>query len=272
MTSWAPDLRTRRGPRYLAIADALADDAAAGRLRAGTRLPTHRDLADRLALTVGTVTRAYAEAARRGLVSGEVGRGTFVRAAARPGPAGLPAEGSGFVDLSANLPPATRGDGEAATLGRTLGRLSRHADLGRLLAYPPDGGRREHRAAGAEWVRRSGLAAPPERVLVSSGSQHGMTAVFAALTSPGDVVAAESLTYPGMKTLAGLLSLRLPGLAMDEHGLRPDALAAACRGRRPKALYCVPTLQNPTSALMPEERRREIARLAREHGVILVED
>ena len=272
MTIWVPDLRARRGPRYLAIADALGDDAGAGRLRAGTRLPTHRDLADRLGLTVGTVTRAYTEAARRGLVAGEVGRGTFVRAPVRPGQAGAPAEGPDFVDLSANLPPATRGDGEAATLGRTLGRLSRQAELGRLLAYPPDGGRREHRAAGAEWVRRSGLVAPPERVLVSSGSQHGMTAVFAALTTPGDVVATEALTYPGMKTLAGLLSLRLQGLAMDQHGLRPDALAAAGRGRRPKALYCVPTLQNPTSALMPEERRREVAAVAREHGILIVED
>ena len=89
MTMWTPDLRQRSGPRYLAIAEALADDAGGGRLRPGTRLPTHRDLADRLGVTVGTVTRAYAEATRRGLVSGEVGRGTFLRAPARP--AALPA-------------------------------------------------------------------------------------------------------------------------------------------------------------------------------------
>src|SRR5215831_18889632 len=84
MTIWTPDLRSRPGPRYAAIAEALAADAGEGRLRPGARLPTHRELADRLGVTVGTVTRAYAEAARRGLVSGEVGRGTFVRAPARP--------------------------------------------------------------------------------------------------------------------------------------------------------------------------------------------
>ena len=86
MTMWTPDLRQRSGPRYIAIAEALAEDAGGGRLRPGTRLPTHRDLADRLGVTVGTITRAYAEATRRGLVTGEVGRGTFVRAPARPLP------------------------------------------------------------------------------------------------------------------------------------------------------------------------------------------
>ena len=83
MTIWTPDLRQRSGPRYIAIAEALAEDTGGGRLRPGTRLPTHRDLADRLGVTVGTITRAYAEAIRRGLVTGEVGRGTFVRALAR---------------------------------------------------------------------------------------------------------------------------------------------------------------------------------------------
>jgi len=274
MTIWAPDIRQRKGPRYLAIAEALADDAGAGRLRPGTRLPTHRDLADRLGLTVGTVTRAYAEAARRHLVSGEVGRGTFVRgpAARFAAPKSADRAEPGLVDLSANHPPTGPGDGEAVALARTLASLSRRKGLALLLDYPPPGGAREHRAAGAEWVRRSGLEAGADRVLVSSGNQHGMTAVFAALLGPGDLVLTEALAYPGMKNLAGLLSLRLQGVALDEEGMRPDALAAACRARPPKAIYCVPTLQNPTASVMSEERRREIAAIAREHGVLIVED
>jgi DNA-binding transcriptional MocR family regulator len=268
---WMPDLRQRSGPRYLAIAEALAEEARGGRLRPGTRLPTHRELADRLGVTVGTITRAYAEATRRGLVSGEVGRGTFVRAAARPALLAHAPDAS-LVDLSANLPPGAAAPAEAATLARTLSALARRKDLGRLLAYPPEGGAPEHRAAGAEWVRRAGFPVTADRVLVTSGSQHGMTAVFASLFAPGDVVATESLTYPGMKTLAGLLALRLQGVAMDEHGLRPDAFAAACRARRPKALYCVPTLQNPTTAVMPVDRRQEIAAIARAHDVLIVED
>ena len=79
MTNWIPAIATRVGPRYLAIADMLAADIAAARLKPGDRLPTHRDLAWKLGVTVGTVTRAYAEAERRGLIAGEVGRGTFIR-------------------------------------------------------------------------------------------------------------------------------------------------------------------------------------------------
>src|SRR5437762_14239985 len=162
MTIWRPDLRRRSGPRYAAIAEALAEDAAEGRLRPGVRLPTHRDLAGTLGVTVGTVTRAYAEAARRGLVSGEVGRGTFVRAVAGPALSAPPPDGRALIDLSANLPPAGAEGVEAATLSRTLAALARRRDLARLLAYPPEGGLPSHRAAGAEWVGRAGLAVEAE--------------------------------------------------------------------------------------------------------------
>jgi len=79
MTMWKPDLSRRTGPLYLAIADAMAAGIEGGELKAGDRLPPQRSLAFDLGLTIGTVTRAYAEAERRGLVAGEVGRGTFVR-------------------------------------------------------------------------------------------------------------------------------------------------------------------------------------------------
>lgn len=80
MTIWHPDIHGDSGPRYIAIADVIERDVKRGRLEPGTRLPTHRELADLLGVTVGTVTRGYAEAARRGLLRGETGRGTYVGA------------------------------------------------------------------------------------------------------------------------------------------------------------------------------------------------
>ncbi len=268
MTIWSPDLEGRTGPRYRAIADAIGDDVSNGRLKPGERLPTHRDLADRLGVTVGTVSRAYGEAARRGLLSGEVGRGSFIRSWPEPiaGPTGAP----GLVDLSLNHPPISATARRA--LHEALASLAGRPDLDPFLSYPADGGNPSHREAGAAWIARTGIDARPEHVVVCSGSQHGLTTVLATLLGPSDLVLTEALTYPGIKAVAGLLRLRLQGLPLDREGLRPDAFEAACRNGGVKALHCVPTIQNPTTSVLPAERRQEIAAIARAHGVAIVED
>jgi DNA-binding transcriptional MocR family regulator len=270
MTIWNPRLEGRQGPRYLAIVEALAEDLAAGELKGGSRLPTHRDLADRLGVTVGTVSRAYSEAARRGLVSGEVGRGTFLRSGI--GPAMDDDAGDAPIDLGQNHPPEPAGQPHRAALVAALDSLTRLPELGRLLDYPAAGGNAPDREAGADWIGRTGLPARPGDVLVCTGSQHGMTVLLATLLEPGDLLLTESLTYSGLKAVAGLLHLRLRGLPIDAHGLRPDALDEACRAGGAKAVYLIPTLHNPTTAVMPEQRRREIAEIAERHGLAIVED
>ncbi len=277
---WVPSLEGRSPVRYLAIVEALADAIAAGELRPGERLPTHRDLAYRLGVTVGTVTRAYAEAERRGFIAGEVGRGTYVRdlqttAANFPIRESAPfrevdATGeTGPIDLSVNYPIREATD---HLFGDTLKMLADEPGVAGLLEYQTNRGLLHHREAGVKLIGHSGLQTSADRVVVTCGAQHAMMAAFTTLTRPGDVVLTEALTYPGMKLIAGLLQLRLQGVAMDEHGLRPDAFEAACRTSQPKALYCMPTLQNPTTATMPEARRREIARIAETYGVAIVED
>lgn len=269
--SWLPDLDRRGGPRYLAIAEAIADEVSTGRMRPGAQLPTHRDLAERLDVTVGTVSRAYAEAARRGHLVGEVGRGTFVRASSQD-TAASGRDRDGVLDLALNHPPLLASEPPRLGFRRALQELSRRPDLGSLFDYPADGGNPGDREAGASWIRRAGIDARPEHVLVCSGSQHALTTVLATLFRPGDLILTEALTYPGLKAAARLLNLRLQGLALDAEGLRPEAFEAACRGSGPKGLYCVPTIQNPTASVMPEARRAEIAAIARAHDVRLIED
>src|SRR5512143_165666 len=234
MTIWIPRLEGKKGPRYLAIVEGLFEDGAAGTLHEGTRLPTHRDLAERLGVTVGTVSRAYAEAARRGLVSGEVGRGTFVRGAPDDDAGSAPADG--LVDLGQNHPPDSAILPQRTALLEALARLTVRRDVGRLLDYPAAGGNPADREAGAAWIGRAGLEASPADVLVCTGSHHGLTIVLATLLEPGDLLLTESLTYAGVKAVAGLLHLRLRGLPIDEHGLRPEALDQACREGGAKAL------------------------------------
>ncbi|HSE76821.1 MAG TPA: PLP-dependent aminotransferase family protein [Alphaproteobacteria bacterium] len=271
MTSWTPNLESQRGPRYIAIARALADDIVAGRLKSGERLPTHRDLAWKLGVTVGTVTRAYAEAERRGLIAGEVGRGTYVRERIGDGvliPSPDPPTRD-FIDLARNFPP----DNPAARdIQDALTEFAKRNDLSPLLRYTTPGGDEAHRAVGAAWLAGFGLRVDPAQVVLTSGAQHAMLVAISGLARPGDVVLTEQLAFYGMKSIASMLSLRLQGVAMDHEGLLPDALEAACRSNSPKALYCVPTLQNPTTAIMSAERRAAIAEICRRHGVTIVED
>jgi DNA-binding transcriptional MocR family regulator len=272
MTIWTPDLSRHEGSRYTAIVEAIAEDIEHGRLKPGDRMPTHRDLATRLGVTTGTVTRAYAEAARRGLLVGETGRGTFVKGDLL----GLDlnaAEDEALIDLSSNNPPPSSGDLLGQALARTLSDFSARRGLAALLTYQPAAaGLGRHRVAGAEWIERSGLRTRPENLLVCNGALHAMTVVFATLCRPGDTVFTESLTYPGMKNLANLLNLRLQGLPMDGEGIIPEAFEEACRRGAARVLYTIPTVQNPLGAVMTEGRRREIAAVASAHEVAVVED
>lgn len=258
---WLPNIEGRPGPVYRAIANAIDEDVQKGLLRAGVRLPPHRDLADHLGVTVTTVTRAYVEAARRGLTSGHVGRGTFIR--------GEPEEDAGHViDMSVNI---LMPDREVAALeSRVFQR--RALPWSELLGYARPPGHPRHREAMAGWLDRLGMPVAADRIVLTAGAQHAMHAAFAVVTQPGDTVLVEELTYSGMRSLAQQMHLKLRGVPMDGEGLKPDALDATCRASRARVLYCMPRLQNPTSAIMSERRRRQIAAVAERHRLTVVED
>jgi DNA-binding transcriptional MocR family regulator len=265
MTIKLPPRGQRSGPIYQAIADAVSREIEAGRLKPGSRLPTQRELARQLGVTLTTVTRAYVEAQRRGLLSGEVGRGTFVR------PSALEIDGPepGVLDLAVNaLMPLPYMEELADRLGTAIPRSAG----ARVFAYQPHSGARHNRAAGSAWIGWAGVEAPVDRIVVTAGGQHSMLLSLMALARPGDEILVEELTYPGVIDLASHLRLRLRTVATDEQGLVPDALGDACRKGKPKALYCVPSFQNPTTALMPEKRRQEIAMIALEHRLTVIED
>jgi DNA-binding transcriptional MocR family regulator len=263
MTMWLPNLDGRKGPVYRAIADAIDEDVERGNLRAGARLPPHRDLADHLGLTVTTITRAYAEASRRGLTSGHVGRGTFIR-----GREIDDGDSEGLLDLGINI---LMPDKEIAQLEVHLMRR-RTLPWMQLLRYAPKRGHLRHRQAMAAWLAYLGLPANPEQIVLTAGAQHGLATTLAALLGPGETLLVEDLTYSGMRVLAQQLHVKVRSVAMDPEGLKPDALEAACRASRASVLYCMPRLQNPTSAVMSEKRRRQIAAVAEKCRLTVIED
>jgi len=141
-----------------------------------------------------------------------------------------------------------------------------------ILGYVPTKGHLRHRQAMAAWLAQTGYAADPEHLVLTAGAQHGLSAAFSALLKPGDTLLVEELTYSGARLLAQQMHVKVRGVAMDAEGLKPDALETACRGSRARVLYCMPRMQNPTSAVMPERRRRQIAAIAEKYRLMVVED
>lgn len=272
---WIPQLNQSNQPVYLLIADALARDIDIGLLVGGDRLPTLRDLASALKLTPGTVSRAYSEAHRRGLVRGEVGRGTYVlEREGRTMPnaslaAPLSFGHSELLDLSIIKPS---GETLEYWLRGALVGMADNPDFARTLDYPPDGGYPAHREAGARWLRNWLPEAQWQQVIITAGAQHGLMTAMTALSNSGDLVLCEEFCYPGVISLAHGLQRRLQGVAMDREGIIPEALRERCKIEKPAMLICVATCQNPTTAIMSNRRRAEIAAIAEEFDFVIVDD
>lgn len=267
---YAPAIAENGGPLYKKLADAIERDIATGSLNPGERLPTHRDLADALGMNVSTITRGYREAEKRGLVSGTVGRGTYVTSDAATSASMVSFEPAapgmlemGLIDTFHNLDP---------DISEGFRRIARRKDPASFMSYTDPRGMPEHRKAGAAWALRHGLETTAENIIVCAGAQHALTCCLGGLLRPGDRLATDALTYPGLKTLATMLGIRLVPIAMDDQGMIPESLDAACRRDEIKAVYLMPGVHNPTSVSIPDERRDEIAHLANWHDLLLFED
>lgn len=256
-------------PDYRAVADAVAAEIAAGRLRPGDRLPPQRDFAYARGIAVSTASRVYAELARRGLVLGEVGRGTYVRSdlgapgtiQAEPPPAA--------IDLQrthSHLPQ------QESLLAETLAALPRlGASEAALSQFGPAGTPRA-RAVAARFLARDGYAPDPDGILFTGNGRQALAAALAALAPPGERIGCEPLTYPVVKGIAARLGIALVPLPMDAEGVRPEAVLQVHRAQPLAGLYLQPTLQNPLGATMGLGRRAEIAALSAETGLTVVED
>ena len=269
MADWRPDLSNSDKPRYLAIADVIADDIAAGRLVIGDRLPPQRKLAKRLGIDFTTVARGYVEAQKRGLIESKVGQGTFVRDKPRPRRLTAPPPPRP-VDLSMNLPPEPDDPELIARMQAGVDYVTR--DIVSLLRYQGFGGTQADKDAASSWLGRRALVPAQERVFVSPGAHPALLGILTILAKSTETVLCEAITYPGIRSIAAQLGLNLVGLPMDADGVEPQAMMDACKKLKPKAIYLNPTLQNPTTLTVPDQRRREIVAIARHFDMPIIED
>jgi DNA-binding transcriptional MocR family regulator len=260
-----------RAGSYKTIAAEFAARIRSGALPAGARLPTHRRLARERGIAVGTATRVFAWLAETGLTVGEPGRGTFVRnqcgfdglspLRALPGPR--------LADLSFNQPDAA---GQADLLRRSLRGLAGSGDVESLLRQHPPGGRRQDRAVVATYLLDRGIDTAPASVLLTAGAQQALDSVLRALTRPGDALAVDALTYPGVKLVAAAHGLDLAPVPVTATGPDLDALDRLCGSRRVRAIYAIPTVHNPLGWVLDERQRRRLVAIARAHDCLIIED
>ncbi|MBO1806374.1 PLP-dependent aminotransferase family protein [Leucobacter ruminantium] len=266
-SAWEPWIEDRgTAPLHERLAGALESDILQGTLAPGERLPAHRELAQHLSVSVGTVTRAYMNLERRGLVRGEHGRGTFVAAPDRA------RDAVELIDLSVNVPPPMLA---AQKLASSLAALPQSVSAAELATYADPLGLPHHRRAIATWLDRQSMPVAPERVLITHGAQHALAVAFAAATAPGGIVLTEAHTYPGALEAARQSGQQLRAVHTDVQGVIPDALAdelATIQGAASRTVYLTPTLHNPYGYTMSQRRRRDIVDVCREHHATVIED
>ncbi len=272
MTNWLPHPSALKRPIYLSLADHIARAIESGVLGPGARLPTHRSLAHALGVSVQTVSRTYEELTRRGLVGGEVGRGTFVRAgASEPAPPFIP-EGRqvGLIDLSILKPVGERRHVER--MRAALSDLRDSLPPTVLFSFRPSVVQRRHREVASDWLERCGIATSPDRVHITNGATPAMTIALMSAAPPGCLVATEAIGHHTLIPLAKYLGLRLKGIEVDEDGIVPEALAEACRASEVKVLVVTPSAANPTVTLVSPARRAALVEIARRHDLLIVEN
>jgi DNA-binding transcriptional MocR family regulator len=191
MTEWVPTLTPIPGPRYLAFVQSLETDIAAGRIKPGMRLLPQREMAQRLGLSVGTISKAYTEAEQRGLISGEVGRGTFVQRRKAEQRTAL-GTSEATVNLALNVPPYT---GEDDVIASVLAEIVADGEMPNLLGYLPHQGLRQHREAMVVWLASLGVTATADQLFITHGGQHALSIAIGMLAQSGDTVLTESYTY-----------------------------------------------------------------------------
>lgn len=264
-------INEQTGPCYQRIAKAYAEQIKTFSYTQEHQLPPQRLLADRLNVTVGTVSRAYKRLEDQGYVYGHVGRGTFVRQQQPDANFQIQQHiTENRSDLSLGIAPLTE---QHVLLSQTLKQMSQQPQfLASLMGYYSEQGMPHQREIIASWLKQFNFTVSADQLLLTNGGQHGVNTVIMSICKPGDTVLCEQLSYPGFIATARQHRLQLLGVQLDEQGIMPDHFDALCKKYQPRAIYLNPTLHNPTTRTTPAERRQHIIDIANQYNVWIIED
>lgn len=265
--SWKPQKSDLEKPYYLSIAACLEKDILSGSLPENTKLPPQRELADFLDLNLSTITRAYKLCELKGLLYAVTGKGTFVSP-------GISAHDT-FLDK--NSPVIEMGMIKPfyecnQSILSAAGNILNYQDNNRLFEYSNPFGTERQLKAALKWLHHFGIDAVKENILLSAGAQNALSVVLISLFKAGDKIAVDTFTYTNFKGLANFLHIQLIAIETDEFGMSPHSLLQICRNTDIKGIYLMPTCSNPTGIFMPVSRRQEVANIACQYHLLLIED
>ena len=269
---WSPILKETNQPKYILLVEAIAEAIEKGELNVGERLPPQRQLAWKLGLNPSTTMQAYKEAARRHLVSGEVGRGTYVLQGSKEASLFLiknPPPLKERTDLSTNLPVIDQDNQDMAS---ALMMLTASAEWHGVQSYLTPDAIQLGKIRATEWLELRKVSYLPENIKLCAGAQQGLLTVLLSLCQAGEPVLVEELTAPGIKAASRQLHLPLHGIMLDEQGIIPGEFDRMIRTTGARVVVLTPSLQNPTGAIMGHQRRGEIADIIAKYQLIMIED
>lgn len=255
---------------YIRLADAVSAEISTGLLKPGDRLPPQRTFAYERKIAVSTASRVYSELLRRGLVVGEVGRGTFVAGNSSRTVTTTAGEPRGArIDFEFNYPMIP---GQAAMVAKSLAGLERPDVLEGALRQATSTGTARMREIAAKFLARGTWAPTPEQMVFTANGRQCIGAVLAATVPTGGRCGVEALTYPFIKGIAARLGITLVPLAMDGEGVRPDAVQRAHKESHLSAIYIQPVMQNPLGVTMTPQRRADIVKVIEKNNIYVIED
>lgn len=267
--SWKPDLSKTAGPKYAVLAELLEDDIKSGKLKAGTKLPPQRELADFLDLNLSTISKAYKLCGQKGLLSASVGNGTYVASDAAAETVLLCGrENAHIIEMGAIVPSVSCN----LIVKQYTESLMKRPDALQLFSYGAPGGTKRQCEAGVTWLRKSGLDTDRTHIVLAAGGQNALTAVLGALWKAGDKIGTEQSTYPGVKTAAKLFGIHLLPVRMSGQEITEEGIRYAVQNENIKGLYVIPDYQNPTAHIMSLETRKMIAKAAEKEKLLVIED
>jgi DNA-binding transcriptional MocR family regulator len=267
--SWKPTINKNIKGMYRELALQLEYDIKNGVLKPGTMLPPQRELADYLDINLSTVTRAFKLCEQKGIICGAIGRGTFVASDATTSGILLGgAKENRLIEMGAIIPDREPNQ----YVIEAIQKLLKEPESTNLFQYELSEDNIMQKSAAAKWLQKGNFEVNPDNILFAAGGQNAIAGVLAALFHCGDKIGTTSVIYPGVKTVASMLGIQLVPIPEEDGEISSEALRQICKKEGLKGVYVIADYHNPTTRTMSLSVRKQIARVAKETNLIVIED